>query len=216
MDKSSAGSEQLKGDPHPLVPIKCPEDLTETSTTQCSLDLVAAGEKRPNQVKEFRFCDVPVWGIACKLDRGAPVVVAVQVTGPRATLSIKRVWGHRATASNKRDWSKQLVDLAADFDTALRTASRTAAPSAIVVRSIDWNRRQKDTTTRPRHQVDGVLMATARKHVNLVEALSGKQIGTQCGSSKDEVEDEVRAAVAEALVDAGAAGIAGLVLAGED
>jgi hypothetical protein len=157
-----------------------------------------------------------VWGISCGLENGVPVVHAVDVTGPRATLAMKEIWRHRAAASKNKDWSQMLVDLAADLDTALRTAGRTAMPSAIVVRSIDWNRFQKNTTTQPRHQVDGVIMATARKHVDQVEALSGLQIGARCKSSKDDVVAEARTVVGEALAEAGAAGIAALVLAGED
>jgi hypothetical protein len=157
-----------------------------------------------------------VWGISCGLEGGAPVVHAVEVTGPRSAISMKQIWRHRAAASKKKDWAQLLVDLAADLDTALRTAGRKNMPSAIVVRSIDWSRFQKNTTIQPRHQVDGVITVTARKHVKLVEALSGLQIGARCKSSKDKVVAEAKAVVGVALAEAGAAGIAALVLAGED
>jgi hypothetical protein len=63
--------------------------------------------------------------------------------------------------------------------------------------------------------VDGAILVAARRHVEIVESLSGREIGILCGSNKAGVLAEASAAFGDALSDAGAAAIAALILAGQ-
>ncbi len=65
----------------------------------------------------------------------------------------------------------------------------------------------------------GVILATVREHISVVEALSGSQIAVRCGypkGKKDDLLAEARRLISgDDLVEATAAGIAALVLANQ-
>jgi hypothetical protein len=60
-----------------------------------------------------------------------------------------------------------------------------------------------------------VILAAARRHVDIVDSRSGKELGSLCGSNKNAVQAEASAAFGSGLKDAGAAAIGALVLAGQ-
>lgn len=90
-------------------------------------------------------------------------------------------------------------------------------PTAIVVATMEkWGggiRKPHEPSTRLRLRVEGVLLETARRHVDEeVRILTGQQIGVECGSDKETVIGRARALVEprDELVDACAAALAGL------
>lgn len=150
-----------------------------------------------------------VWGVECHIEAGQPVVTALAVDGPRLSASGSVVFHLRSAPIEDR--AQQLRSLAAAFETQLSAS----LPSAVVIRSIDWNRFTKETTTRPRYQVEGVLLAAARRHVELVEAAHGRAIGDILGYSKAAAEAEAAERFGGEHMQAGSAALAALVRAGE-
>jgi hypothetical protein len=146
---------------------------------------------------------VAVWGIACRLEAEQPVVVAIEATGPRGSLSGREVFRHRANPDVP--WAEKLRELAAHLDAALQRAR----PEAVVVRSMDWTRFRKESVARPRYQVEGVILEVGSHLGVLVEPHSGKSVGKLLGTTKDAAEDEARLAFGSE-VEAGAAAIAAL------
>jgi hypothetical protein len=151
-----------------------------------------------------------VWGISAHIESGEPVVVGIRVSGPRGSLKGKEIFRHRSSAND--DWSQKLRALTADLETALRQDR----PDALVVRSLDWSpATRREQVARKRYQVDGAILAVARRQVDIVESLSGKELGTVCGSNKKAVMAEASSAFGEDLANAGAAAIGALVMAGQ-
>jgi len=149
-----------------------------------------------------------VWGIGCRVMAGQAVVVGLEAEGPRDLATGRRVFRHKSNP--KEDWALKLALLASDLDTELRKAP----PDAVVVRSMDHTPSRRDLITRPRYQIEGVVLAVARKYVATVQAHSGKEIGDLCRTSKVAVEEEARLRFPGEDVDAGAAAIAALVVSG--
>ncbi len=151
-----------------------------------------------------------VIGIGCRLDKGEAVVVGVQVTGPVASCSGVEVFRHRTDPQDS--WAQKLALLANDLDTQLARLT----PEAIVVRSMDWSAARREQTVRPRYQVEGVILAIARRRLPDVEARSGREIGTLCRSSKPEVESLAAAHLLGLDRDAATAAIGALFLVGQE
>lgn len=149
------------------------------------------------------------WGIACHIEGGEAVVVAVEIDGPRDGPNGSQVFAHRTNP--KDDWPQKLNLLAADLDTQLRRVR----PDALVVRSLDWTPSRREAPTRQRYQVEGAMLAVARRYIELVRGQSGREIGQTCGSTKQAVEDEAEETFGASLRQAGAAAISALVLAEE-
>lgn len=151
-----------------------------------------------------------VWGISANIEAGEPLVVGIRVKGPRGSLSGSEVFRHRSTPTD--DWSQKLRALTAHLETALNQDR----PNAIVVRSLDWSpAARREEVARRRYQVDGAILAAARRHVEIVDSRSGRELGTLCGSNKAGVMAEAESAFGADLADAGAAAIGALVLTGE-
>jgi len=149
-----------------------------------------------------------VWGIGCHARAGQAIVVALEVEGSRSSPSPGReVFRHKSNP--KEDWALKLALLASDLDTELRKAP----PDVVVVRSMDHTQSRRDQTTRPRYQIEGVVLAIARKWVGTVQASSGREIGDICGANKAAVEAEAKLKFPGTDVDAAAAAIAALVIA---
>lgn len=149
-----------------------------------------------------------VWGISCHLDDGAPVVVAISATGPRGALNGTEVFRHRANP--KVSWGQMLRELAAHLDAALQRAK----PEAVVVRSLDWIRFRKESTSRPHYQVEGVLLEVATRLDVPTAAMSGLEIGRLFKTTKAIIQAEALATFG-GDEDAGGAAIAALALAGQ-
>lgn len=150
-----------------------------------------------------------VWGISVGLEGGEPVVTGMEVTGPRAAMTFKAAFQHRTDPND--DWPLKLRALGDALDTELRKG----APSAVVIRTMDWFAKRGEKVYRKRYGVDGALLAVLRRHVDRVDAKSGKEIAAVCGARKAEIEAEARAAFGADHVDEGMAAIAALVVAGE-
>src|ERR1700730_4993525 len=133
------------------------------------------------------------WGIACNIESGDPVVVAVSASGDVEELSGQEVFRHRSVPGE--DWAQKLRGIEADLDTAIRRGP----PDAIVIRSMDLNKFHKEGPNRKPYQVEGILLAVARRHTDLVECRTGKEIGEVCGMSKAEAEAKAAAVFGEEL-----------------
>lgn len=152
---------------------------------------------------------MPVWGVHCRQEDERPVitVVAVEATGePRLT----EVFSYPTDEHDERP--DQLHAIARAFATKVKDAK----PQVVVVRSLDKmvGRQRKDSVTRLHYQVEGVLLEVARRHVERVSALTGKEIGGVVGRPKAEVEGEAADHVGRDLKEAGGAALAARVLAG--
>jgi hypothetical protein len=86
-------------------------------------------------------------------------------------------------------------------------------PAVVVVRAMDWFQARRENVARPRIQVEGVLLAVARRVVPVVMAYSGREIGDLCGVSKLEIEAEATRLLGDLDLDAAVAGIGALALA---
>ena len=119
-----------------------------------------------------------VLGISCKVDKGRFLVRGVVLNEGRA----EQVFAYRATSAE--DEALQLRSL----QNALATRLADLHVDAAVVRVADHfkGRGITDGVSRRLH-AEGAMLATLRASVELVRALSGREIGTACGSSKDEV-----------------------------
>ena len=147
-----------------------------------------------------------VWGIGVRIERGNAVVVGVEVTGSRTRPAGRLVLLHR---SERTDRARALMLLANDMEHELTKS----APSVVVVRALDWFHSRRENMARPRLQVEGVLLAVARRVVPLVVAHSGREIGDLCGVSKEEIEIEAARVLPDLDLDAAVASLGALALA---
>jgi Holliday junction resolvasome RuvABC endonuclease subunit len=146
-------------------------------------------------------------GIACSLD-GRPIVTGVIAErGDDGTVVAQEVLRH--VADRNDDEPSQLRAIADHIESRMRDL----APDAVVVRSVDWFPNMNRATVRRKYVVEGAVTVEVRRHVDLVEALPGRDIGTRCGSTKAEVEAEASALVGDEAKDAGAAALAALAIA---
>lgn len=143
-----------------------------------------------------------VLGIACRLEQGRPIVEGVRFEGKRGSLTGQSVFRH--VADSRDDIAQQLRSLSEHLETHLREASY----GAVVVRSLDWSRQRREEMVRKRYQVEGALLAVARRFVDRTESLNGRDTGAVCGSDKRAAEAEAAAIVGEKLKEAGAAALA--------
>lgn len=167
----------------PLVRVAGSPDVIEALVRQTAKDLVPVGEGRTNHATECREDLVIVWGVAVKIDQGHPVVTGLELSGSAAAPVARAVFLHRCEATDR---ARALMLLANDLEQELAKLT----PSVLVVRAMDWFQARRENVARPRLQVEGVLLATARRTVADVEAHSGKEIGDLCGLSKVQVEAE--------------------------
>jgi hypothetical protein len=149
---------------------------------------------------------VTVWGIAARIEAGNPVVVGVELRGTRAAPTGRQVLLHRCESTDR---ARALMLLANDLEHELGKAP----PSIVVVRAMDWFQARRENVARPRVQVEGVVLAVARRQVPVVVAQSGREIGELCGVSKSKIESEARRLLADLDQDAAAAGLGALALA---
>jgi ketosteroid isomerase-like protein len=148
---------------------------------------------------------VTVWGVVARIERGNPVVVGVELSGSRAAPVGRQVFLHRCEST---DTARALMLLANDIEQELAKKP----PTVFLVRSMDWFRTPHEKHTRARLQVEGVLLAVARKAVPAVAAYSGKEIGKLCGCTKVEIEAESTRVLSDLDREAAVAGLGALVL----
>jgi hypothetical protein len=79
---------------------------------------------------------------------------------------------------------------------------------------MDWTRFRKETTAKPRYQVEGVLLEVATRRGVPTQVMSGLEIGRLFKTTKAAIEAEAAAAFG-GNEDAGGAAIAALSLAGQ-
>jgi hypothetical protein len=146
-------------------------------------------------------------GIACSLDR-APVVTGVLAQrNDRDEVVAEEVLRHVA---DRNDAEPAQLRAIADH---VESRMRDLAPDAVIVRSVDWFPSMNRETVRKKYLVEGAVTVEVRRHVDIVEALSGREIGVRCGSSKADVEARAQALVGDAAKEAGAAALAALAVA---
>jgi hypothetical protein len=149
-----------------------------------------------------------VLGIDAHVLKGRAVVAGVLVVREAdSTISGEKVFEHVANPHD--DPAQQLRALVDHLSTEL--AGRQL--EAVVVRAMDWTRFQREATSRPRYQIEGALLAEARRRVGLVASMNGREIGQLLGVSKAEAEDQARGLVGDEAMIAGAAALAALRLA---
>jgi hypothetical protein len=85
-------------------------------------------------------------------------------------------------------------------------------PTVVVVRAMDWFQARRENVARPRIQVEGVLIAVARRVVPVVTASSGREIGDLCGVSKAGIEAEATRLLGDLDRDAAVAGLGALAV----
>ncbi len=147
-----------------------------------------------------------VWGIGARIESGNPVVVGVELSGSRSSPVGRQVFLHRCESTDR---ARALMLLANDLDHELGKLP----PTVVVVRAMDWFQVRRENVARPRIQVEGVLLAVARRAVPIVVAHSGREIGDLCGVSKPEIEAEAIRLLGDLDRDAAVAGLGALELA---
>jgi len=150
-----------------------------------------------------------VWGIAARLEQGLPVVTGVELSGDPASPVGRLVLLHRCEPG---DMAKALMLLAADLEHELSKG----APEVVVIRSMDWFRSPHENVVKPRMQAEGVLLAVARRAVQIVESHSGRELGDICGIAKASLEADATRLLPNLDRDAVVAGLAALVIAGRE
>lgn len=148
-----------------------------------------------------------VWGLSCTIEGREPVVRGVRLRGsPDAPEVVERV---ELRPNPQHDWSRKLMSLRDELHTRLDRQDI----DALVIRALDvspFGRRRDDA--RIHHQVEGLVLATAREFVPLVEDRNGQRIGDACGTSKDAAEAAGARLAGSAYRQAAAAALAALHL----
>jgi hypothetical protein len=151
-----------------------------------------------------------VIGLACRVDQGKANVGLVELERDNGSL-LATAFTLRPSAHH--DLSQQLLNLAADVETRLKDRR----PVAIAVATMEnWGggrRTPHEPSTRLRLRIEGILLATARHFVDSeVPALTGQQMGHECGTDKKSVLAQASDLVGkrDELVDACAAALAAL------
>jgi hypothetical protein len=147
-----------------------------------------------------------VWGVSSRLSSGEVLVIGLEATGAATAPTALEILRHRSLA--QEDWAQKLALLASDMDTQLARLT----PSAIVVRSMDWSKVQREATVRHRYQIEGAILSAARRRCAVVRAMSGREIGLLLGKSKSAAEADVQRLLPGVDMDAGIATLAALTL----
>ena len=138
-------------------------------------------------------------GLSCNVKQGRIVVRGVLLRDGTA-----RAVFHHAVA-REEDLALQLLSLRNDLVTRLEDLDVTS----VVVRSADYySARRLNDPSALRLRGEGVLLSTARDHVDQVACLTGRDIGAACGTSKEEVRARAIALLTKDLAEATAAAIA--------
>jgi hypothetical protein len=149
-----------------------------------------------------------VWGVYCRQEQERPIIVVVSATRSGADTRLEEVF--RFPASDDDDRPAQLQAIARAFATKVKDNR----PDAVVVRSLDKKigKQRGDNVTRLHYQVEGVLLEVAKRHVDTVAGLSGREIGRILGVKKAEVEANAGKLIGADLKEAGGAALAALAL----
>lgn len=151
---------------------------------------------------------VKVWGVSCSLDDEFVVVILELAESEDGTLAFTEVLRHRTNPDE--DLAKKLLGIRADLDATVKNTAATVA----VVRALDrapFGRRQ--STTEGHLHMEGVVLSSLRRQIDVVVPKNGKQIGDLCGSSKDAVAAEAAERFGPERQEAGMAALAALRLA---
>jgi hypothetical protein len=139
---------------------------------------------------------------------GRPVVVGVLAErNDQGDVVAEEVFRH--VADRNDDEASQLRAIADHIESRMRDL----APDVVVVRTVDWFPNSNREVARRKYLVEGAATVEVRRHVDVVEALSGREIGGRCGSSKADAESQAVALVGESAKEAGSAAIAALATA---
>lgn len=149
-----------------------------------------------------------VWGLSCTIDGREPVLRIVWLRGSAEAPELVERFELRPNPQH--DWARKLMSLRDEVHTRLDRQSI----DALVIRALDlspFGRRRDDA--RIHHQVEGVVLATAREFVPVVEDRNGQRIGDACGTSKPATEGAGAELAGSTYKQAAAAALAALHLA---
>lgn len=147
--------------------------------------------------------------MSCTLDLKELLVVILELVEDEAgAVQHAEVLRHRTNPDE--DPAKKLANIQADVEATVKDTTATLA----VVRAMDRSPfGRKQSTSEARLQMEGVVLATLRREIPVVQARTGKEIGTDCGMSKDEVAQEARTRFGVERQEAGMAALAALLIA---
>jgi len=147
-----------------------------------------------------------VWGVSCTLDAKELLVVILElVADDSGAVQHAEVLRHRTNPDE--DPAKKLANIQADVEATVKDTTASVA----VVRAMDRSPfGRKQTTTDSRLQMEGVVLATLRRKIPVVQARSGKEIGADCGMTKDEVAADARGRFGLERQEAGMAALAAM------
>jgi hypothetical protein len=136
----------------------------------------------------FRLAVVKGLGVLCSIRKGRPIVSAVLLESGGDDASPPRVIDRfQYVADPHEDFALQLTSLSA----ALESRFKALSPDAVVVRTMDWHpNRSKGDTAQKRYCTEGVVLAAVRAHVAQGSWLTGAEVGTACGTTKQKIEDQ--------------------------
>ena len=144
-------------------------------------------------------------GILISIEGKRPVTVGVLLEGVAESCSGEEVYRHSGHAQD--DLPEMLRSLADDLDSQLPLLN----PNAVVIHSADWHPARPPSPIR--QMAEGVVAAVARKHVQKVEVLNGKQIGNRMKLGKEAVESNAASILGQELKVSGSAALAALSIA---
>ena len=142
---------------------------------------------------------MPDLGLSCNVRNGRIVVRGVLWRDGVAT----EVFRHSVSSGD--DLALQLRTLS----DALATRLTDLEIVCVVVRGLDYHHAARvNEPTALRLRGEGVLLSTARAHVDHVASLNGKAVGDKCGMKKEEVEARACDLLSKASAEATAAALA--------
>lgn len=147
------------------------------------------------------------FGLHARLRGGRILVVGVVLQ--RRDDGVTPIEEFRHEGASHDDFPLQLAGLGDAFQAFLTTA----APDAVVVRTMDFAPRRRENEMASKYGAEGVLLAVARRQVPRTERLRGIDIGLRCGTDKTRAEEEAERLCGTALKEAGSAALAALFLA---
>ncbi len=148
-----------------------------------------------------------VWGFYCTIDGREPVVLGVHLRGPSTAPEL--VERAELRPNPEHDWSRKLMSIRDEVHTRLQRH----AVRGVVVRTLDvspFGRRRDDA--RIHHQVEGILLSTAREFTELAQERTGQLVGDACGTSKQVAERAGAELAGDRYKEAAAAALAALHL----
>jgi hypothetical protein len=150
------------------------------------------------------------WGFSVGTAKKQPIVLGVEAIETGGVVTMGRVFEFPASAEDDLpEQMRRLMDAA-------ETVFAHDTPDIVVFRLLDHSSMGRpERTTRSHALVEGVVLATAKRVIEDVQALPPVQLAQRCKTDKAGLDAEAGGVFGKKLAEAGAAAIAGLrILAG--